>query len=89
MAENVRKKLGARFALAISGVAGPGGGTEAKPVGTIYVALSSRERTRTMHQVILGSQGSRDQNRVVAAHLALDALRTELLGFHETGIPVN
>jgi nicotinamide-nucleotide amidase len=89
MAENVRKKLGARFALAISGVAGPGGGTETKPVGTIYVALSSRERTRTMHQVILGSQGSRDQNRVVAAHLALDALRTELLGFHDTGIPVN
>jgi nicotinamide-nucleotide amidase len=89
MADNVRKKLGARFALAISGVAGPGGGSETKPVGTIYVALSSKARTRTMHQVILGSQGSRDQNRVVAAHLALDALRTELLGFHESGIPVN
>ena len=89
MAENVRKKLGATFALSISGVAGPGGGTEAKPVGTTYVALSNRERTRTMHQVLLGSQGSRDQNRILAAHLALDALRTELLGIHETGIPVN
>lgn len=89
MAENVRKKLGAHFALAISGVAGPGGGSETKPVGTTYVALSTAERTRTMHQVILGSQGSRDQNRILAAHLALDALRTELLGFHETGIPVN
>jgi hypothetical protein len=42
-----------------------------------------------MHQVILHGQGSRDQNRVLAAHLALDALRTELLGFHESGIPVN
>jgi nicotinamide-nucleotide amidase len=89
MAENIRRKLGADYALAISGIAGPGGGTEAKPVGTTYVALSTRERTRTMHQVILHGQGSRDQNRVLAAHLALDALRTELLGFHETGIPVN
>lgn len=89
MAENVRKKLGATFALSISGVSGPGGGTEAKPVGTTYVALSNKERTRTMHQVLLGSQGSRDQNRILAAHLALDALRTELLGIHETGIPVN
>ncbi len=89
MAEGMRKKLGADFALAISGISGPGGGTETKPVGTTYVALSSRERTRTMHQVILHSQGSRDQNRVIAAHLALDALRTEILGFHDTGIPVN
>jgi nicotinamide-nucleotide amidase len=89
MAESIRRKLGTDFALAISGVAGPGGGSDAKPVGTTYVALSSKERTRTMHQVIFHGQGSRDQNRVIAAHLALDALRTELLGFHETGIPVN
>lgn len=89
MAENVRRKLGATFALAISGVSGPGGGSEEKPLGTTYVALSNKERTRTMHQVLLGSQGSRDQNRILAAHLALDALRTELLGIHETGIPVN
>ncbi|MGZ3653151.1 MAG: CinA family nicotinamide mononucleotide deamidase-related protein [Bdellovibrionota bacterium] len=89
MAEGIRRKLGADIALAISGVAGPGGGTETKPLGTTYVALSTRERTRTMHQVILNGQGSREQNRVLAAHLALDALRTELLGFHETGIPVN
>lgn len=89
MSNGIRRKLGANFALAISGIAGPGGGSETKPVGTIYVALSARERTRTMHQVILRGQGSRDQNRILAAHLALDALRTELLGFHETGIPVN
>ena len=89
MAESIRKRLSADFALAISGVAGPGGASEMKPVGTTYVALSTPERTRTMHQVILRGQGSRDQNRILAAHLALDALRTELLGFHENGIPVN
>lgn len=89
MAEGARRKLGADFALAISGVAGPGGGTPSKPVGTIYVALSTGGRTRILHQVILQGQGSRDQNRVVAAHLALDALRAELLGFPESGIPIN
>src|SRR5690606_23054 len=46
MAESVRRKRGADFALAISGISGPGGGSETKPVGTTYVALSSRERTR-------------------------------------------
>jgi nicotinamide-nucleotide amidase len=89
MAESVRRKLGADFALAVSGIAGPNGGTETKPVGTTYVALSTRERTRTMHQILLQGRATREQNRVLAAHLALDALRTELLGFHETGIPVN
>ncbi len=89
MAESIRRKLGTTFALAISGIAGPGGGTEVKPVGTIYVAISSKDRTRTMRQVIFHGQGTRDQNRVIAAHLALDALRTELLGSHDPGIPVN
>jgi nicotinamide-nucleotide amidase len=89
MAEGVRRKLGADFALAISGIAGPGGATEAKPVGTTYVALATRVRTRTMHQILLQGRATRDQNRILAAHLALDALRTELLGFPETGIPVN
>jgi nicotinamide-nucleotide amidase len=89
MAEGVRQRLGANYALALSGVAGPGGGSAEKPVGTIYVALSSGERTRTVRQVILGGKGSRDQNRIIAAHLALDALRSEILGFVENGIPVN
>ncbi len=78
MAENLRKKTGTDFSLAISGVAGPGGGTEAKPVGTIHVALCDASSTKTLHQVILRGQGSRDQNRVIAAHLALDCLRNAL-----------
>lgn len=78
MAEGVRDKLKTDFSLALSGVAGPTGGTAEKPVGTIYVALSSATGTKTIHQVILNGKGSRDQNRVVAVHLALDALRSEL-----------
>ncbi|RZA09550.1 MAG: CinA family nicotinamide mononucleotide deamidase-related protein [Proteobacteria bacterium] len=78
MAEGIRRLLKTDFALALSGVSGPGGGTPEKPVGTIHVALSSAGGTKTLHQVILNGRGSRDQNRVIAVHLALDLLRDAL-----------
>jgi nicotinamide-nucleotide amidase len=78
MAENLREKAKTDFSLAISGIAGPNGGTKEKPVGTLYVALSHKGETKTLHQVILRGQGSRDQNRIIAAHLALDLLRNAL-----------
>jgi nicotinamide-nucleotide amidase len=78
MAENMRKKLGADFCLSLSGVSGPGGGSAEKPVGTIRIALSDARSTKTLHQVILGGKGSRDQNRTIAAYLALDLLRNAL-----------
>jgi len=89
MAQAIRRELGADLALAISGISGPGGGSETKPVGTAYMALALKDRTRVTHQVILKGLGNREQNRVLAAHWALDALRSELLRFPEAGIPVN
>lgn len=45
MAEGVRKKLGTTYGLATSGVAGPTGGTPEKPVGLVFIAVSSAEKT--------------------------------------------
>ncbi|MGM0404950.1 MAG: CinA family protein [Thermoplasmatota archaeon] len=47
MAEGVRRKMGTDIGLATSGIAGPGGGTEEKPVGTVYMALSDKERVQS------------------------------------------
>ncbi len=45
MAAGVRQSLGSEVSIAITGIAGPGGGSEAKPVGTVFLALDFSEET--------------------------------------------
>ena len=75
MAEGVRAAAGTTYGLATTGVAGPGGGTEARPVGTVHLALAHPHGTE--HRLVrLG--GDRGRVQALAAHAALDLLRRHL-----------
>ena len=71
MAEGVRRALGADFGVSVTGLAGPGGGTEAVPVGTVYIAVSGPEETTAeKHRFV----GSRRQIKYRASQAALALL---------------
>lgn len=78
MAVGARSILDSDFALATSGVAGPDGGTEAKPVGMVAISLASREKTWT--QVINVPLRERTSVRVISGAVAYDMLRRAVLG---------
>jgi nicotinamide-nucleotide amidase len=77
MARGARKLLDADFALAITGIAGPDGGSTDKPVGTVVIALADRAN-RWVQTVSLG-QRSRTLVRTMSCAVALDMLRRRLL----------
>ncbi len=68
MAEGVRARMGSDLSLAISGVAGPGGGTREKPVGTVFFAASDGEGTVSRRAHLAGDRGT---VQAAAAELAL------------------
>jgi len=72
MAENVRVKLNADYALAVSGIAGPDGGTPEKPVGTVWIAVSSEQKTVAV-KFLFGD--NRERNIMRAGNAALNLLR--------------
>ena len=61
MARGARRALGADIGVAVTGIAGPGGGLPDKPVGTTWVAVSTREQDWTRHYLW---QGDRSENKV-------------------------
>lgn len=76
MAEGVARRFGADVGVGITGVAGPGGGTEEKPVGLVYISVWSDGQCFT--RKIQGTNG-RDRVRMQAASTALDMIRRNLL----------
>ena len=77
MAEGARRRLGADVAVAITGVAGPDGGTPDKPVGRVYLHAAGPDRSLTR---MLDLPGERGQIRVRATVTALHLLRALLTG---------
>jgi len=76
MAEGARSAATSTWAVSITGIAGPSGATETKPVGTTHIAVSGPSGTVHLHRRF---PFDRDRNRTAAACSALDLLRRQLL----------
>ena len=71
MAEGARAKAKTTYAISITGIAGPGGGSPEKQVGTVYIALASDDHSFCRHHIF---SGTRRQIRAKATLKALDLL---------------
>lgn len=76
MAEGIRKRCVSSFGVGITGVAGPTGGTEQKPVGLVFIGLASEEGTQVVERNFLGD---RKRIRLFASQQALEMVRRALL----------
>ena len=78
MAEGARKLAGSDYALSVTGVAGPDGGTEEKPVGLVYVGLADEGETTVKKLDLSAWRRSREAIRERTANRAFDLLRRRL-----------
>ncbi|MFT3950684.1 MAG: nicotinamide-nucleotide amidohydrolase family protein [Oscillospiraceae bacterium] len=79
MAENAKRLAGAQIGVGITGIAGPTGGTEKKPVGTVFVAVVSNERQLVKNLALYGADGEppdREGIRKLTAIGALEMIET-------------
>jgi nicotinamide-nucleotide amidase len=75
MAEGARREAGADYALSTTGIAGPSGGSEAKPVGTVYIGLASPRHTIVERNF---NPFDRETFKLVTGQQAFDLLRRHL-----------
>ncbi len=76
LAEGIRERTKAKLGVGITGIAGPAGGTEQKPVGLVYVALADGAKTDVVERKFIGD---RDRIRHWATQQALDMVRRKLI----------
>jgi len=77
MANGVKKLSGSDFGIGISGIAGPGGGTDEKPVGTVFIGLQTEKKEIIVNEFHF--RGTREEIKLVTVLNALDMIRKSLL----------
>jgi nicotinamide-nucleotide amidase len=75
MAAGIRKRAGSTFGVGVTGIAGPGGGSEEKPVGLVYIALADDTQTTARKFVF---PGDRQFIRTLSVNAALDMVRRRI-----------
>ncbi|HEY3768038.1 MAG TPA: nicotinamide-nucleotide amidohydrolase family protein, partial [Candidatus Angelobacter sp.] len=76
LAEGIRNKCKTTFGIGITGVAGPGGGSQEKPIGLVLTALADGKKTEVVERTF---PGDRDRIRRWASQQALDMVRRKLM----------
>ncbi len=79
MAINVKEKLGADWAIAISGIAGPNGGSQDKPVGLVYISISGPNNHIINIKKLFNSTRNRREIQTLSVNVCLNSLRLILL----------
>ena len=77
MAQGTIQNLHVAYAIAVSGIAGPGGATPDKPVGTVWIAVANRE---TVKAIRFEFARTRDINIQMSSNIALNELRKFIMG---------
>lgn len=76
LANGIRRKTGATLGLGVTGIAGPSGATDSKPVGLVYIALGDAQKTEVLEK---NFRGDRNRIRQWATQQALDVIRRRLM----------
>jgi len=76
LAEGIRQRCGSTIGVGVTGIAGPGGGTEDKPVGLVYIGVADEKHTEVVERRF---GGDRDRVRHWSTQQALDLVRRQLM----------
>ena len=88
MADAVRKRAGSKFGVSVTGIAGPGGGTDKKPVGLVYISLASAECIKVKKFNFSGDRAEvRCQSVIEMMKLLEEGIDDKVIKLWETGTP--